>query len=104
MAVFIEKFVSENLMEFGHMTEALKRATIFKYKEIISETLAENNRKGNFVRIYPARNSDFYDQYFFSSRPLNKLVYKALYGEEILPLHKSIPAEPVQNNFMLQNS
>lgn len=86
------------------MTEALKRATIFKYKEIIAETLAENSRKGNFVRIYPARGSDSYDQYFHSPRPLNKLVYRVLYGEEILPLQKAIPVEPAQNNFMLQNS
>lgn len=61
MAALIEKFVCDNSMEFGHMSEALKRATIFKYKEIIAETLSENNRKGAFVRIYPAKGSEYYD-------------------------------------------
>lgn len=42
----IEKFVSDNAMEYGHLTDALKKAAVYKYKEIIAETLAENNRKG----------------------------------------------------------
>jgi len=61
MAALIEKFIGENAMEFGHMSEAMKKATIFKYKEIISETLAENSRRGAFVRIYPAKGSDSLD-------------------------------------------
>jgi len=32
-----------------------------KNKEILREVLAENNRKGNFIRIYPSKGSDFYD-------------------------------------------
>lgn len=61
MMALIEKFISENQMEFGHMSESLKKATIFKYKEIISETLAENSRRGSFVRIFPAKGAEAYD-------------------------------------------
>ena len=35
-----------------------------KYKEIIREVLAENSRRGNFIRIYPSKGSDLYDKYF----------------------------------------
>jgi hypothetical protein len=102
MMAMIEKFVSDNQMEFGHMSESLKKATIFKYKEIISETLAENNRRGSFVRIFPAKGAEAYDQYFHSARPLNKLMQRVLYGDEIIPLNKSVPA-PSHNNFMVTN-
>jgi len=36
------------------------------------------------VRIYPAKNCDIYDQYFSGMRPLNKLVYRMLYSDDIL--------------------
>ena len=32
-----------------------------KHREMIIETLLENQRRGHFVRIYPTKNSDFYD-------------------------------------------
>ena len=30
------------------------KLTTIKFKDILRETLAEYNRKGNFLRIYPA--------------------------------------------------
>ena len=32
-----------------------------KMKEIVIETMLEHQRRGNFVRIYPTKNSDYYD-------------------------------------------
>ena len=32
-----------------------------KHREMIIEAILENQRRGNFVRIYPTKNSDFYD-------------------------------------------
>ena len=32
-----------------------------RMKEIIVETMLENHRRGNFVRIYPTKSSDYYD-------------------------------------------
>ena len=54
--------------------------------DFLSET--ERNIRLNFTRIYPTKNSNVYDQFFESDRPVNKLVYKYLYqqGNEIQQL------------------
>ena len=80
----VEKFVNENALEYGHLSDSIRKAAAFKNKEMIQETLLENLKKGNYVRIYPAKGSDTYDPYFAGPRPANKLVYKALYGDEVL--------------------
>lgn len=64
----------------------MKRACNLKYREYIRETLAEYQRRGNFVRIYPAKGSDMYDNLFLGPRPFNKAVYKALFTDEILKM------------------
>lgn len=51
----------ENPQEFGSTGEAMKRALNLKYREYIRETLAEYQRRGNYIRIYPAKGSDMYD-------------------------------------------
>ena len=38
-----------------------------KYKDTLRETLQEHFRKGGFLRIYPSKNSNIYDQYFTST-------------------------------------
>ena len=53
-----------------------------KLLEILTETLEEYERRRNFVRIYPAKGSEVYDKYFEQVRPLNKFLYKYLYGSE----------------------
>jgi len=50
--------------EDGQLSEPLKRACQLKFRDIIAETVSEFTRKGNFVRIYPARNSKMYDRFF----------------------------------------
>ena len=35
-----------------------------RFREVYRDTLLENQRKNNFIRIYPTRSSDIYDQYF----------------------------------------
>ena len=32
-----------------------------RMKDIVIETMLEHQRRGNFVRIYPTKNSDYYD-------------------------------------------
>ena len=66
------------------MVEPIKRAANCRYREYIRETLAEYQRLGNFVRIYPAKGSDQYDHLFYGARPYNKVMYKALYTDELL--------------------
>ena len=92
----------------GELTEALKSSCHLKFRDIISETVSEFNRKGNFVRIYPARNSKLYDKYFGASKALNKIVYKTLYSNTILPYLRSQAeqsANPTstKNQFMKMN-
>jgi hypothetical protein len=62
----------------------MKKALNCKYREYVRETAAEYQRRGNFIRIYPAKNSDIYDQFFSGPRPYNKAVYKALFTDEVL--------------------
>ena len=76
----------------------MKKAASIKYREYIRETVAEYQRRGHYIRIYPAKGSDIYDPYFLGPRPYNKAVYKALFGDEILKtsgsLMEKIPAKP----------
>lgn len=62
----------------------MKKATTMRYKEYIREACNEYQRRGYFIRIYPAKQSDIYDQYFSSARPYNKVLYKAFFTDEIL--------------------
>ena len=52
-----------------------------RYKDILKETLEEQERKGHFIRIYPVKGSNYYDQFFSSPRAINQFLYKALYLE-----------------------
>jgi hypothetical protein len=84
MYSLIERFVAENPGELGPMFDSLKKGSQLKYKEYIRETLSENLRKGNYIRMYPARNSDIYDVYFQGQRPYNKVIYKVLFTDEVM--------------------
>lgn len=53
--------VSENPSEFAALAEPMKKALNCKYREYIREATAEYQRRGNYIRIYPAKNSDIYD-------------------------------------------
>jgi len=88
LQALIERLVAENPQEFGPLLEPMKKASTLRYREYIRETQAEFLRKGHYIRIYPAKNSDMYDEYFQSPRPYNKVVYKVLFSDEIL---KSTP-------------
>lgn len=61
--------------------EVLKKMAKTKYKELLRETVAEYNRKGRFLRIYPAYGSDIYDKYFETPRPFNRYIYRTLYTD-----------------------
>lgn len=74
----------ENPQEYSILVDPMKKAAGLRYKEYIRETVNEYQRRGNFIRIYPAKNSDIYDQFFMSARPYNKVLYKVLFTDEIL--------------------
>lgn len=62
----------------------MKQAMFLKFRDILHETVSEYTRRGEFVRIFPAKNSKIYDKYF-SKNHLNKLIYKTLFSSEFLP-------------------
>ena len=83
----IDRLVDEyqNDYEHGELAEPMKRAMFLKFRDLIHETVTEFGRRGNFVRIYPARGSKIYDKFFTASKPLNKIIYKTLFSNEVLP-------------------
>lgn len=58
--------------------------------------MSEYSRRGNFVRIYPSKNSNIYDQYFNGTRPLNKLLYKVLYSNKLMPMSYDNSISPMK--------
>ena len=56
-----------------------------KNRDILLETVLEYERRGDFVRIFPAWGSDFYDQFFSYQRPIQKFIYNFLFEDEIIP-------------------
>jgi hypothetical protein len=57
----IEKLAMENPNEYANLVEPMKKSCGLKYREYIREACAEYQRRGNFIKIYPAKNSDIYD-------------------------------------------
>ena len=90
-----EDYIKE--YEKGLLREPMQVACSLKFRDIIAETCAEYSRRGEFVRIYPARNSKIYDKYFASGRNcLNKIIYKVLFSNDVLPygLQPKITIQP----------
>jgi hypothetical protein len=51
-----------------------------KIKEIVIETMLEQQRRGNFVRIYPTKNSDYYDCFLSQNRQTQQQLYYTLFS------------------------
>jgi hypothetical protein len=64
--------------------EGMRKAASLRHRDMIRESAAEYLKRGNFIRIYPAKNSEIYDQYFSAPRPYNRIVYKALFTDEVV--------------------
>jgi len=69
-----------------------------KHRDLIHETVSEFGRRGNFVRIYPAQGSKIYDKFFTSCKPLNKIIYKTLFSNEIIDYKSSRDDELISIN------
>lgn len=48
---------------------------------ILKDTLEEFTRRSKFLRIYPAKNSNYYNQFFTELRPLNTYIYNMLFND-----------------------
>lgn len=87
------EFLGRSGVDFEDYLTDSKRQLLFekigslngRTRELLRDTLTENARKGNFIRIYPSRSSDQYDIYFGNSKPLHRIIYKLLFSEETMP-------------------
>jgi Tubulin-tyrosine ligase family len=52
-----------------------------RFKDVLRECLEEQDRRGHFIRIYPSKGSNYFDQFFVCSRAINQCLYKSLYIE-----------------------
>jgi hypothetical protein len=55
---------SPNIIDCPDIEEVIRLTALLKHREIITDTIGEYSRRGNYVRIYPAKNSYRYDQFF----------------------------------------
>ena len=85
----IDKLALTYESEYLEIADTLKTCSQLRFRDIIAETVHEYSRMENFVRIYPARNSKLYDKYFSGHKPLNKIIYKVLYTNEVLSYERS---------------
>jgi hypothetical protein len=44
MLFLIERAMQENPLEFGHLSDVMKKAASLKYRDLIKECIAENMR------------------------------------------------------------
>jgi len=50
-------------------------------RELLRETLEEFEHRGNYIRIYPSKGTDYYDMFFETPKVSNKILYKYMYAE-----------------------
>lgn len=54
-----------------------------RQRDILLDTLEEDRRRGNFIRIFPSQGSSIYNNYFEATRNSNRFIYQCLYGKLI---------------------
>ena len=92
MTQILDRVLEEYHDEYGHLEDALRKSCLLKFRDILYETVQEYNRCGEFVRIFPCKNSKPYEKYFsgvFGTRMLNRIVHKVLFSNELLPYERS---------------
>lgn len=58
----LNRYIEHN--DIKDNVETMRKLATLRCRDIVIETMAEYQRKGNYVRIYPTRGSDMYDQFF----------------------------------------
>ena len=58
----IERYITENPQDYmTPVHEGMRKGAAMRHRDIIRETCNEYQKRGNFIRIYPAKNSEIYD-------------------------------------------
>jgi tubulin polyglutamylase TTLL5 len=66
-----------------------------KFQEHLRDTLEQYERRGHFIRIYPAKGTDYYDNFFQPPKMVNKAMYKVLFNDATgkkTPTIENLPA------------
>ena len=53
---------------------------------MLIDTLEEYSRIEDFIRIYPSKETNYYNKFFAGKRTSNILIYKLLYTEDLISL------------------
>ena len=85
----IDKLTQQYEDEYLEVAETMKACSQLRFRELIAETVHEFSRMENFCRIFPARNSKLYDKFFSGQKPLNKILYKVFYTNEVIAYEKN---------------
>lgn len=64
--------------------ELMIKAAKLKNRDLIKEIVTEYERRGDFVRIFPAPGCDEYEKYFQHQKTINKYINKVLYGGDLI--------------------
>eukprot|EP00347_Sterkiella_histriomuscorum_P021171 403334979 len=92
--------LAESDLDISENIELVKRLAGIKHKEILRETIAEYQRKGNFVRIFPSNGCNSYDQYF-QQQSLIKKSYKVSQNQGFSSLKEEVypPHTPLESTY-----
>ncbi|CAI2383344.1 unnamed protein product [Moneuplotes crassus] len=76
----INDMVENNLkLSEGQIYDIFKKVS-HKKKEVLRDTIMENQRMGDFTRIFPSKGTDKYFKFFSNQNNSNKLTYDFLYN------------------------
>ena len=64
--------------------ELMFKMARLKNKELIKETIYEYERRGNYVRIFPAPGCNEYEKYFQYQKTINRYLHKVLFSEDLI--------------------
>lgn len=83
----ISRYIESNssLREYATF---VKSYISLRCKDILVDTLEEYSRIEDFIRIYPSKETNYYNKYFAGKRTGNSLIYKLLYTEDLIALRQ----------------
>ena len=78
----------------NEFVEPMKKLLQYNRRDIINEVCEEFENRGNFIRIFPMKNSNIYDKFFTGQRPMNQMIFQALYDPGIYNVSKATVKRP----------
>ena len=80
----LEKLILDLENETKEYKELMIKVAKLKHRDLIKEIVYEYERRGNFVRIYPAPGWNEYDKFLQYQKTINRYLYKVLFGGDLV--------------------